>query len=108
MSDPIAEANQRHYQRMRDALADKRDVWRTDSLDSLIQDLDALLAALEGVSEEWILRFRRPWELLEVVLAVALDEGRMSFTGEERALIDGALRDLRDLLDETGQEAGEG
>jgi hypothetical protein len=44
MSDPIAEANQRHYQRMRDALADKRDVWRPDSLDSLIQDLDALLA----------------------------------------------------------------
>jgi hypothetical protein len=100
MNDDKKERNQRHYQRMREALATDQSHHDTDSLGSLIATLDGLFQALEGVDTNWGDRFRRHWGILEEVNAFALDSGRTGFSEEEQYLLNRAVQDIKSLTDE--------
>jgi hypothetical protein len=106
MNDHIAEQNQRHYQRMCEALSSIPSGQNTHSLGSLIATLDILLEALEGADVNWKDRFRKHWGILEEVNAFALDAGRLGFSDEEQKLINRAVQDLRLLTEEVSRPAG--
>jgi len=100
MNDHIAAQNQRHYQRMREALASIPDEQDTRSIGSLLATLDFVLEALESADAKWKERFRKYWGILEEVNAYALDAGRSSFSEEEQKLLNRGVADLRLLIEE--------
>lgn len=100
MNEHIAEQNQRHHQRMYEALASIPSEQDTRSIGFLIASLDFLLQALEGADANWKERFRKQWGILEEVNAFALDAGRSSFSDEEQRLLNRALQDLKLLIEE--------
>lgn len=69
-------------------------------LSSLIGGLDSLLECLEAPNEEWKQRFRNKWGTLEQVYAVALDRGQTELSIEDEALVNQAVRNIRQLLAE--------
>ena len=103
MNDHITAQNQRHYQRMLEALARMPSEQNTRSIGSLIATLDFLLEALEGGDANWKERFRKSWGILEEVTAFALDAGRSSFSDEEQKLLNRAVQDLKSLIEEVSR-----
>jgi uncharacterized damage-inducible protein DinB len=106
MNDHIAAQNQRHYERMLEALASIPSEQNTRSLGSLIATLDFLLEALEGADANWKERFRKHWGILEEVNAFALDARRSGFSDEEQKLLYRAVQNLRLLTEEVTRPAG--
>jgi hypothetical protein len=100
MNEHIAEQDQRHYQRMHEALAGIPIEQDTRSTGSLVASLDFLFQAIEGADADWKERFRKQWGILEEVNAFALDEGRSSFSDDEQKLLNRAANDLRSLIEE--------
>jgi predicted enzyme related to lactoylglutathione lyase len=66
-------------------------------LRELIDDLAALLAALENVRDEWRKSFQDRWGDLEVTYAIALDQNR-SLDEQDRKLVEEAVDVLKALV----------
>jgi hypothetical protein len=107
MSDYVKERNQRQFQLMRRILSRISPEMSTSSLNNSIDDLDALLQALESFDVNWIDRFQKQWGILEDVNAFALDKVQTTFSDEDRKLLESALAALRLLVDEAISSNGE-
>ena len=65
----------------------------------LVADVEAGVEALFDVADrEWVEELRSAWSGLEIVYAVALDEGRSALTDQERRDVDETISELRSLL----------
>ena len=69
--------NQRQYERMLALI----EMYRTGeiALPSLVSDIEALISALESVSEEWRNTLLQAWGPLEMTYAGALDRAETEF-----------------------------
>jgi hypothetical protein len=96
------EYNERQYNRMLQVI-ERYETGRA-TIATLIDDLYALIRALENVSPDWRRLLVSRWAPLEEVYAMALyrREGRLS--EDDREDIASALRDLRDTLKNRGPE----
>jgi len=74
---------------------------RGDSgLGRLVADVESVLDALGEIShQDWVEELRSTWSGLEIVYAIALDQGRPSLTDEERGNVNDTITELRSLLD---------
>lgn len=106
MNEHIGEQNQRHYQRMQQALASLPSEQNIRSIGALIVSIDCLLQALERPDANWKDRARKQWGILEEVNAFALDSGRSSFSNEEQMLLNRAIQNLRSLIEEVHPHSG--
>jgi hypothetical protein len=90
------EYDQRQLARMRD----KMDLYerRAISLGSLVDDLDGLLRALQGVHKPLRSAMRKEWTRLEEVRAVALDRRHQTLDRQAQDLVAAAVRELRQLI----------
>ncbi|MEA2354456.1 MAG: hypothetical protein QOD61_585 [Solirubrobacteraceae bacterium] len=65
----------------------------------LVVDVESGIEALFDVAErEWVEQLRSAWSGLEIVYALALDDGRSALTEEERGDVDETIAELRSLL----------
>jgi len=65
----------------------------------LVADVESGIDALFDVADsEWVEQLRSAWSGLEIVYALALDEGRSALTDEERGDVDETIAALRSLL----------
>ena len=65
----------------------------------LVADVEGAIEALFDVADSaWVEQLRSAWSGLEIVYALALDEGRSTLTGEERGDVDETIAELRALL----------
>lgn len=68
-------------------------------LGQLINRTETLIDALGPVAEaDWVARLRREWGQLEIIYAVALDEGRSELSDEEQRDIGSAIQKLQSLV----------
>jgi hypothetical protein len=69
------------------------------SLARLVADIESGIEALFDVADSaWVEQLRSAWSGLEIVYALALDEGRSALTDEERGDIAETIAELRSLL----------
>jgi hypothetical protein len=65
----------------------------------LVADVERGVEALFDVADhDWVEELRSAWSGLEIVYALALDEGRSTLSDEERGDIDETIAELRSLL----------
>ncbi|HEX4345397.1 MAG TPA: hypothetical protein VHZ31_07540 [Solirubrobacteraceae bacterium] len=65
----------------------------------LVADVESGVEALFDVADrEWVEQLRSAWSGLEIVYALALDEGRSAVTEEERGDVDETIAELCSLL----------
>jgi hypothetical protein len=65
----------------------------------LVADVEGGIEALFDVADSaWVEQLRSTWSGLEIVYALALDEGRSALTDEERSDVDETIAELRSLL----------
>jgi hypothetical protein len=65
----------------------------------LVADVEHGVEALFDVADhDWVEKLRSAWSGLEIVYALALDEGRSTLSDEERRDIDETIAELRALL----------
>ncbi len=68
-------------------------------LAQLVRGVGSAIDELENVSDaDWVAELRRSWGTLEIIYAVALDEGRSSLSDEERRDVAEAVVALRALI----------
>jgi hypothetical protein len=68
-------------------------------LPRLVADVESGIEALFDVADSaWVEQLRSAWSGLEIVYALALDEGRSTLTDEERGDVDETIAELRSLL----------
>jgi hypothetical protein len=68
-------------------------------LGRLVADVESGVDALLDLAENgWVEELRSAWSGLEIVYAVALDEGRAELTCEERDDVDETIAELRGVL----------
>ncbi len=69
------------------------------NLGRLVRRVESAIDELENVSDAgWVAELRRVWDTLEIIYAVALDEGRSSLSDEERRDVAKAVVALRALI----------
>lgn len=74
----------------------------------LVSDLESLISSLEDASDaSWIGALRREWGELEIVHALALDEGRSALTSDEKRDVNQTVDELGLLLDRSGSMPGD-
>ncbi len=65
----------------------------------LVADVENAIEALFDVADRaWVEQLRSAWSRLEIVYALALDEGRSTLTHDERGDVGETIADLRSLL----------
>ena len=69
-------------------------------LRTLVNDLEALLSALDGVSESWRDAFIEAWGDLEISYALMRDQGTSILDAPGRAAVNDSLIDLKGLVHE--------
>ena len=67
-------------------------------LGRMVDDLDALLCALDSPDANWKAAFRKNWGVLEEVRAVALDNDLKRIPPDYQTLIDNAINEMKQLL----------
>jgi hypothetical protein len=61
-------------------------------LDRVVSDMKSVIRSLEGlVDPVWLASLTKQWGQLEIIFAVALDEGRSALTPEEEAAAEAAV-----------------
>lgn len=69
------------------------------NLARLIVEVESGIDALFDIADDnWIAQLRSAWSGLEIVYAMALDEGRSTLSDEERGEIAATVSELRSLL----------
>lgn len=72
---------------------------RGGGLARLVRDVESGVEALFDVSDNaWVEQLRSAWSGLEIVYAMALDEGRSTLSDEERGDVTETIAELRSLL----------
>lgn len=92
--------NERQYKRMLQTIEAYE--CRQIGLLTLINNVDGLIRALEGVSDEWRSSLIGKWAPLEVVYAFALEQGKTDLDDRDRKRIEAALADLKEALEKRG------
>ncbi|MFI5460681.1 MAG: hypothetical protein ACHRXM_35150 [Isosphaerales bacterium] len=72
---------------------------------SLIDDVYALIRALEGVSDEWRRMLIAKWAVLEETYAIALADRKTEFDKSDKDDIALALQGLKKIIEERGPGA---
>lgn len=72
---------------------------RDGDLARLVRDVESGVEALFDVADNhWVEELRSAWSGLEIVYAMALDEGRTTLDDDERGDIEKTIAELRSLL----------
>lgn len=67
----------------------------------VIRDVESAIDALLDVADAyWVERLRSAWLGMEIIYAIALDEGRTVLTVEERHEVDEVVAELQSMLAE--------
>lgn len=70
------------------------------SIGNAISRLEALVHAMDNVDPQWKNRYLGEWGVLEDVYAVSLDRNSKGLRQDEMTLVEKAVKELRDLVEE--------
>jgi hypothetical protein len=95
--------NERQYTRILDAIG-RYEKGRI-GIASLIDDVYALIRALEAVPDGWRRALMEKWAILEETYAIALADRKTDLDKSDKEDVAAALQDLKKIIEERGPEA---